>query len=123
MSLVAGILKKISKIWEGSAKVWYSVWRNYIVLEHFRDAPTKKHLKNVYSSLSLSMFAAAVGSAVHMYTNFMKVHFTSGFLQRLYESVVSEPLLINYNNLWNHPPQRPIKYPSSERLVRLDFSW
>ena len=36
------------------------------------DVPTKKHLKNVYSSLAMSMFAAAAGSAVHMYTQFLK---------------------------------------------------
>ena len=41
---------------------------------NFRDAPTKKHLKNVYSSLALSMFAAAAGGAVHMFTNFLKVN-------------------------------------------------
>ena len=39
----------------------------------FSDAPTKKHLKNVYSALAMSMFTAAAGGAVHMYTQFLKV--------------------------------------------------
>jgi hypothetical protein len=43
------------------------------VILPFRDVPTKKHLKNVYSSLAMSMFAAAAGGAVHMYTQFLKV--------------------------------------------------
>ncbi|XP_028402957.1 bax inhibitor 1-like [Dendronephthya gigantea] len=41
------------------------------------DVPTKKHLKNVYSVLAMSMFAAAAGGAVHMFTQFLKGGFLS----------------------------------------------
>lgn len=43
------------------------------------DAPTKKHLKNVYASLSISMMSAAVGAAVHLYSGFIQ----GGFLALL----------------------------------------
>ncbi|CAB4042723.1 Bax inhibitor 1, partial [Paramuricea clavata] len=42
------------------------------------DVPTKKHLKNVYSALAMSMFVAAGGGAVHMYTQFLKGGLLSG---------------------------------------------
>ena len=36
------------------------------------DAGTKKHLKNVYASLTIATLAAAAGAAVHLFTNILK---------------------------------------------------
>lgn len=36
------------------------------------DAPTKKHLKNVYASLAISLITAAVGAGLHLLTNVLK---------------------------------------------------
>lgn len=36
------------------------------------DASTKKHLKNVYGSLSISMMAAAVGAVIHVYSGVLQ---------------------------------------------------
>ncbi|KYM99983.1 putative Bax inhibitor 1 [Cyphomyrmex costatus] len=51
----------------------------------FRNAPVRKHLKNVYGCLSLSTVSAAVGAYVHMYTQFLQANLltsigTLGFL-------------------------------------------
>ena len=39
----------------------------------FRDGPTRSHLKNVYAALTLSMFLAAGGAGVHLFTDVLKV--------------------------------------------------
>lgn len=36
------------------------------------DVSTKKHLKNVYGALSISMMAAAVGAVIHLYSGFLQ---------------------------------------------------
>ena len=80
-----------------NATIW---WYNCILIMftlHFRDVPTKKHLKNVYSALALSMSAAAAGGAVHMFTQFLKVsllHTTNNlaFPLRFQEVTLYHPL-------------------------------
>lgn len=37
------------------------------------EKPVQQHLKNVYSSLSICMLAAAAGGYVHLFTNIMQV--------------------------------------------------
>ncbi|XP_014214623.1 probable Bax inhibitor 1 [Copidosoma floridanum] len=38
----------------------------------FREPPVRKHLKNVYSCLSLSTLTAAVGVYIHLYTHLLR---------------------------------------------------
>ena len=40
-------------------------------LDRKLEPPVKNHLKQVYSTLALATFAAALGSYVHLFTNFM----------------------------------------------------
>ncbi|CAB4060004.1 TMBIM6 [Lepeophtheirus salmonis] len=54
------------------------MFQNY----HLRlDAPVKKHLKNVYACLGLSVTSFAVGGYVQMYSSFLSTHWNR--LQRL----------------------------------------
>jgi hypothetical protein len=44
----------------------------------FRETRVQKHLKKVYGTLSISMFAAAAGAYVHLFTGLMSVSITIG---------------------------------------------
>lgn len=38
-----------------------------------REKDVKAHLKNVYTTLALALFAAAAGAYVHVFTDILKV--------------------------------------------------
>lgn len=45
-----------------------------------RDVSTKKHLKNVYGALSVSMMAAGIGAGFHLYSGINLVNITFTFV-------------------------------------------
>lgn len=50
---------------------------NLFLMFHFSEAPVRSHLKNVYASLACSIFSAAAGAYVHLFTGLLQVSWTS----------------------------------------------